>query len=155
MRVLALVIATACGIGLIPFAPGTFGSLPGLALGRLARDLGGPPGELVAIGAVMLAGIWAAGLAERHFGRSDPGAVVIDEVAGMMITMALLPLSVTGLVVAFLVFRACDIVKPFPASRAERLPGGIGVVMDDVVAGLWAHVIMRALAWIAPRWLLT
>ncbi len=154
MRTLALAIGTACGIGLIPIAPGTFGSLPGLALGWWARHLAGAPGEIVAIGIVLLAGVWSAGVAERHFGRDDPGPVVIDEIAGMMITMATLPLGGTGLVVAFLVFRVCDIVKPFPAGHAERLHGGIGVMMDDVIAGVWAHVIMRALVWIVPAWLL-
>ena len=151
----ALAIATACGIGLIPFAPGTFGSVPGLLIGVLARRLGGGGGELAAIAALTLAGIWASGVAERHYGRNDPGMVVIDEVAGMMVTIALLPLSPIGLVVAFLVFRACDIVKPYPADRFERLPGGLGVMGDDLMAGLWAHVIVRTLAWLLPHWMLT
>jgi phosphatidylglycerophosphatase A len=154
MRRLALGIATAGGVGYIPFAPGTFGSLPGLALGLFARWLGGPAGELASIAVLFAAGIWASHASESHFGRSDPGPVVIDEVVGMMLTIALVPLGGVGLLVAFLVFRACDIVKPFPANRCERLPGGLGVMMDDVMAGVWAHVAVRALVWVVPQWML-
>lgn len=146
----AIFVATCGFIGYIPFAPGTFGSLPGLALavllGSTAPWWAGP----AAIAALTALGVWAATAAERHFGHIDPGPVVIDEVVGMMITVAGLPLGWAGLAVAFVVFRACDVVKPFPARQCERLPGGLGVMMDDVMAGVWAHLVVRVLLWVFP-----
>jgi phosphatidylglycerophosphatase A len=151
---LPVLVATVAGIGLVPFAPGTFGSIPGLVLAIALRQAAAPwwieAGTLVVL---FVAGVWAAHAAETHFGRIDPGPVVIDEVVGMMITTLFLPLSWTGWLVAFVVFRACDVVKPFPAGRAERLPGGFGVMCDDVLAGVWGYAIMRALLWAFPTWL--
>jgi phosphatidylglycerophosphatase A len=151
---LPVLVASAGGIGFVPFAPGTFGSIPGVALAIAIRAAGAPwwaEGVLVLL--LFIAGVWAATAAETHFGRIDPGPIVIDEVVGMMITTLFLPLSWTGWVVGFLVFRACDIVKPFPAGRAERLPGGYGVMSDDVLAGVWGYAIMRGLLWAFPQWM--
>ena len=150
---LPVLVASAGGIGFIPFAPGTFGSIPGLALALALRSAGPWWAEGVAVVLLIAAGVWAATAAETYFGRIDPGPVVIDEVVGMMITTLFLPLSWTGWLVGFLVFRACDIVKPFPAGRAERLPGGLGVMADDVLAGVWGYLIMRALLWAFPQWM--
>ena len=151
---LPVLVATVAGIGFIPFAPGTFGSLPGLAIAIGLRALGAPWwAEGAALVLVFGAGVWAATAAETHFGRIDPGPIVIDEVAGMLMTTLFLPLSWTGWLVAFVVFRACDVVKPFPAGRAERLPGGLGVMSDDVLAGVWGYAIMRGLLWAFPGWL--
>jgi phosphatidylglycerophosphatase A len=154
MTRLAVLLATSFGIGYIPFAPGTFGSIPGLAATWLARRGGGWWLEAAVMAVLFAVGGWAATRAEVHFGRIDPGPVVIDEVVGMMVTTAFLTLSAWGLVVAFLVFRACDIVKPFPARQCERLPGGLGVMTDDLMAGLWGHAIMRGLVWLFPQVLL-
>jgi phosphatidylglycerophosphatase A len=154
MSRIAVVIATCVFIGYIPFAPGTFGSIPGLALGAILQRSAPGWALWAAIAALTLIGIWAATAAERHFGHKDPGPVVIDEVVGMMITMGGLPLGPAGLFVAFVVFRACDVIKPFPARQMERLPHGVGVMMDDVLAGVWGYVIMRALVWAFPTWLL-
>jgi phosphatidylglycerophosphatase A len=150
---LPIVVATAAGIGFVPFAPGTFGSIPGLVLALAARAFG--PWWLEGLFVVVLfaAGVWAAQAAETHFGRIDPGPVVIDEVVGMLITTLFLPLSWAGWLVGFLVFRVCDVIKPFPAGRAERLPGGFGVMCDDVLAGVWGYAIMRGLLWAFPQWL--
>ena len=76
---------------------------------------------------------------------------MIDEVVGMLITTLFLPLSAVGWIVGFAVFRVCDVIKPFPAGRAEGLPGGWGVMSDDVLAGLWGYAIMRGLLWMFPR----
>lgn len=152
MRGLALVVATAAYSGHVPVAPGTAGSLVGLAVFALVRALGGPAIEVVTIIALVAAGIWAASEAERHFGRSDPGAIVIDEVAGMLVTLCWLPVSWGGALIGFLAFRAFDIVKPFPARAAERLPRGWGVMADDIVAGVYAHIVLRLLAWAVPVW---
>ena len=152
MRRLALVVATAAYSGHVPVAPGTAGSLVGLAVFALVRALGGPAIEVVTIIALVAAGIWAASEAERHFGRSDPGAIVIDEVAGMLVTLCWLPVSWGGALIGFLAFRAFDIVKPFPSRAAERLPRGWGVMADDLVAGVYAHIVLRLLAWAVPVW---
>jgi phosphatidylglycerophosphatase A len=151
---LPVLVATVAGIGYVPFAPGTFGSIPGLAIAIGLRALGAPWwAEGAALVLLFAAGVWAATAAETHFGRIDPGPIVIDEVVGMLMTTLFLPLSWTGWLVAFVVFRACDVVKPFPAGRAERLPGGIGVMSDDVLAGVWGYAIMRGLLWAFPGWL--
>jgi phosphatidylglycerophosphatase A len=151
---LPVLVASAGGIGFVPFAPGTFGSIPGVALAIGIRAAGASWwAEGIVVALLFAAGVWAATSAETYFGRIDPGPVVIDEVVGMMITTLFLPLSWTGWVVGFLVFRACDVVKPFPAGRAERLPGGLGVMCDDVLAGVWGYVIMRGLLWAFPQWM--
>lgn len=155
MRRLALVVATAAYSGYIPVAPGTAGSVVGLIVFALVRALGGPTIELLTIVVVATIGIWAASEAERHYGRSDPGAIVIDEVAGMLVTLCWLPVSWVGAVIGFLAFRAFDIVKPFPGRAAERLPRGWGVMADDIIAGVYAHLALRLLAWAAPALVLT
>jgi phosphatidylglycerophosphatase A len=151
---LALLVATVLGIGRVPFAPGTFGSLPGIAVTLLARASGPWWLEGAIIVLLFAVGVWAATLAERHLGGIDPGPVVIDEVVGMMITVLFLPLSPAGLAAGFVVFRVCDVLKPFPAGRFEQFPGGLGVMSDDVMAGVWGYAIMRGLIWLAPAWML-
>jgi len=139
---LALAIATSLGVGYIPFAPGTFGSLAGLALWAVVPAA--PLAQLAAIAAVSMAGTWSATVAEAHFERTDPGQVVIDEVLGMLITLFMNPVGWVGAGAAFLLFRASDIVKPYPANRLERLHGGLGVMADDAMAGVYANLVLRA-----------
>ena len=138
---LALAIAT-WGVGYIPVAPGTFGSLVGLGLFLL---LGSLVPQLIAIAAITWAGIWAASRTERILRLKDPGKVVVDEVAGQMISM--LPLSLlavgpvkSGVIISFILFRLFDIFKPYPARRFERLRSGLGIMADDLVAGFYAAV---------------
>lgn len=154
MNRLAVSIATCAGIGLVPFAPGTFGSIPGLLLVGLLRWLGLPWIELAVIVLVAVVGVWAASAAERHFALVDPGPVVIDEVLGMLVTVAFMPISLSGALIGFVVFRVCDVIKPFPARSMEKLPGGLGVMADDFMAGLWGLAIMHGLAWALPQWVL-
>jgi len=143
MRFVALALATSAGVGYIPFAPGTFGSLAGLLLWWLVPSNGLFQLALMAI--LFVAGSWSGSVAERHFGSTDPGPVVIDEVLGMLITLFLNPVTWGGAVLGFLLFRLSDIVKPFPANRLEQLHGGIGVMADDVMAAIYANLALRAI----------
>jgi phosphatidylglycerophosphatase A len=110
--------------------------------------------EAAVILIVFLVGVWAATRAEEHFGLIDPGPVVIDEVLGMLVTLAFVPVGLTGAIVGFVAFRVCDVIKPPPAKQMERFPGGWGVMSDDFMAGIWALVIVRLLVWIFPAWML-
>jgi phosphatidylglycerophosphatase A len=154
MQRLGLFIATCGYVGYAPVAPGTFGSAAGLLVFYALRAVGSWWIELAAIALVFAIGVWSATLAERHFNGTDPGPVVIDEVLGMLVTLALLPVTFTGAVVGFLVFRVLDVIKPWPSAGFERLPGGLGVMADDGMAAVYAHLIMRGLLLIAPAgWL--
>lgn len=153
MSRLAVLIGTFGYVGFFPIAPGTAGSLAALALYALVRGMASPAGELAVIAAVFVVGVWAAGGTERALARRDPGPVVIDEVLGMLITLAWMPWSLTGVAAGFLLFRVFDVIKPFPAGRLERLPGGLGIMADDAMAGVYAHLVLRAGVWLAPGWL--
>lgn len=138
----ALLIATVAGVGYAPVAPGTVASaLTVVVLGLVAP----PPGPLLLfVIVVIVVGTWAAHDAERSLGGKDPGAIVIDEVAGMALSVLTLPLTPLVLLAGFLLFRVFDIVKPYPANALQRLRGGVGVMLDDLVAGLYALVLFVA-----------
>jgi len=140
---LALAIATTFGVGYVPVAPGTFGSAAGLALWLVL------PASLwvhaATIAALFAMGSIAGNVAERHFGRTDPRQIVIDEVMGMLITLFLNPVGWLGAFLGFLLFRATDVIKPYPANRLERLPGGVGVMADDAMAAIYANLALRVL----------
>jgi phosphatidylglycerophosphatase A len=159
---LALAIAT-CGVGYLPLAPGTWGSMLAVALYFLIRvvvyspltsDIDRLPTywtfvfvELVTIAVVTIAGIWAASRVERGSGVKDPGKVVIDEVAGQLIALLPVPLTVDHpwplwFIPAFLLFRLFDIVKPYPARKLESLHGGLGIMADDLIAGVYAAIVV-------------
>lgn len=146
-------IATFGYAGYFPIAPGTAGSAAALWLYALVRWLAAPAAELAIIAAVLVIGVWAAHGVERALNLKDPGIVVIDEVLGMLMTLAFMPLSLWGILAAFLVFRVLDVIKPFPARRLEHLPGGFGIMADDAMAGVYGHLLMRIgiAAW--PQWL--
>lgn len=143
MNRLAVMVATVAGVGYAPVAPGTFGSAAGLIVWWLLPASAGV--QAAAIVAIFVVGTLAATRAERHFGRADPGAVVIDEVLGMLVTLFLNPVGLGGALLGFLLFRLFDIVKPFPARRFERLPEGLGVMADDGMAGVYANLALRVL----------
>lgn len=153
MTRLAIFASTAGYLGYFPIAPGTVGSAAGLAVYALLRFVGSPAAEAVTLVAIALVGVWAGGIAEQHFGAVDPGPVVIDEVFGMLVTLAFLPAGSSAALLGFLLFRLMDIVKPFPSGRLERLPGGWGVMADDGCAALYAHVALRGAMWLAPGWI--
>ena len=150
MRRLALFISTCGYVGYVPFAPGTFGSAAGLAVFYAVRSTGSTLVELLAIVLLFAVGIWSGTAAEHHFGGVDPGPIVLDEVVGMLITLALLPVSPMGAFVGFVVFRVLDVIKPFPSAQFEKLPGGLGVMADDGMAAIYGNIVMRALMAIAP-----
>ena len=150
MRAVGVFVATGGYAGYAPVAPGTAGSLVGLGVYALVRRYGGPGLEAIVLSAVGVLGVWSATAGERHFGKTDPGHVVIDEVAGMLLTLLWLPVTWLGALVGFLAFRVFDIGKPFPAGSAERLPRGWGVMADDLVAGVYAHLVVQVMAWAMP-----
>ena len=151
MTKLAVAIATTGGLGYAPIAPGTFGSLAGVLLWWLLPAT--PLAQAVAIAVVFAIGTWSASVAERHFGRTDPGPVVIDEVLGMLVTFFMNPVTGSGAVLAFLLFRAADIVKPYPANRLERLHGGLGIMADDGMAGVYANLALRVAIYFSGHYL--
>ena len=149
----AIFSATVAHCGYFPVAPGTVGSAAGLVVFALVRWSRCSVVELVAIVGVSTLGVWASTIAEQHFKTVDPKPVVIDELAGMLVTLALLPVGWVGALVGFVLFRALDIIKPFPADYLERLPGGWGIMADDLAAGLYAHAGLRALSWLVQEWI--
>jgi phosphatidylglycerophosphatase A len=154
MRRLGLFIATCGYVGYAPVAPGTFGSAAGLVAFYLVRSTGSYTVEAAAIVALFLVGIWSGTEAEHHFGGVDPAPVVMDEVVGMLITLAFIPVNWVGALVGFLIFRILDVFKPWPAAGMEKLPGGLGVMADDGMAAIYGNLAMRALVWALPAgWL--
>lgn len=142
-------VATGLGSGYSPFAPGTAGSAVGVLLfWPLARAPW--PVQVGALLALSLAGVAAASEVARRVGKKDPGLVTVDEVAGMWATLLFLPFTPATALVGFLLFRLMDIVKPWPARQLEALPGGWGIVADDLAAGLYAHLALRAVLVAVP-----
>lgn len=139
----ALIVATAGGVGFAPVAPGTIAS----AGTAVALWLAAPtfPALVALCVAASLVGAWAAGRTERRLGTKDPGAIVIDEVAGMTLTVVVAGTGAAALIVGFLLFRLFDVVKPFPAGVSQRLRGGVGVVADDLIAGAYGLVVLAGL----------
>lgn len=138
MRKLVLFAATGAGSGYLPLAPGTAGSLVGVLLYVPLCRLPAA-GYLVALAAFTALGIFAAGRAERWLGRHDDPRITIDEVAGQLLSLALLPARLEVVAVGFALFRLFDVWKPPPVRAAEALSGGSGVMADDLVAGLYAN----------------
>ncbi|MEK6815427.1 MAG: phosphatidylglycerophosphatase A [Nitrospirota bacterium] len=144
MRGPILFLATGAYAGYVPIAPGTAGSLVGLAVYAAAGRHLSAEGLLLVIGVLFLIGSWAAHRAEAYFAEKDPGAIVIDEVAGMLVSLWALPIGPAGWAAGFFLFRAFDIVKPFPIRTLERrIPGGVGVMFDDILAGVYANLSLR------------
>jgi len=145
---LALAIST-FGVGYLPLMPGTWGSLVavGIFLGftQLVKGNALVALVLVSIVVVTFVGIWAASRTEALSGRKDPGKIVVDEVAGQLISLFPLTLfvhwSIVAVIISFILFRFFDIVKPYPARRLEALKGGLGVMCDDLIAGVYAAAI--------------
>lgn len=146
----AFAIALWFGCGLSPIAPGTVGTLGALPVYLAVRG-GGPIAILAVAALATVVGIWAAGVVARSRATADPQIVVVDEVAGVLVALAAAPPTWAGVTLAVLLFRLFDITKPFPARAAERLHGGLGIVLDDVVAGIYAALVVLALR--ASGWL--
>jgi phosphatidylglycerophosphatase A len=141
----AVLIATWFGCGYFPVGPGTAGSLAALLLAMAAHWWLGWNAPLFALMAVLFTvpGIWAAGVTEARAGREDPGTVVVDEVVGQWLTLAgATTLNWKSWLAAFALFRLFDIVKPYPARRLEALHGGVGIIADDLMAGVYAALVL-------------
>lgn len=147
---LALAVATCFGVGRAPIAPGTAGSVPGVLLAYGLASAAGPWAVAAGLVAVAAVGTWAADVASRVLGHSDPRPVVVDEVAGQMLTLLFLPPTWQVLVLGFLLFRVFDILKPFPVGALERLPGGAGIMADDLAAGIYGNLLLQAAVHFAP-----
>jgi len=136
-------IATGLGAGHSPIAPGTAGTLVAIPLAPLVAAITSPFAQILVLGLLITCAIWAADEYSHSIGVKDPGAVVCDEIVGYLVTMAFLPIGWGSLLAAFLWFRVFDILKPPPARQLERLAGGYGIVLDDVMAGLYANLAVR------------
>ena len=144
MTSLGVGIATVGGVGWFPIAPGTAGSAVGVVIYLLTRGWSAPAQVAVLLG-VTVVGVWAAGVAESEFKKEDPGPVVIDEVAGQLLTLLLTGVGWKGAIAGFFIFRLFDIVKPFPARQLERLHGGFGIMADDLMAAVYGLGLMMLL----------
>ena len=146
MRV-ATLLSTFFGVGYARIAPGTVASAVALPFAwLLSRKLG--PAELAAASvAVYLMGVWATDIYAGRIGKDDPSECVIDEVAGQWLACAAAPLTPLGFVLAFALFRLFDISKLWPVALGERLPGGWGIMTDDMIAGFLSAIIIAALRW--------
>jgi phosphatidylglycerophosphatase A len=156
---LAVVIATGLGVGFAPFAPGTFGSLLGVAIfyGLMAAFRTNPhllQNSLLTLGAILTAlGIWAASRVEKILDKKDAGQIVIDEVCGQLVSFAFVAVYLTNtdahplwmLATGFVLFRLFDIFKPYPIRRLEALGSGLGVMADDMLAGIYAAIVLSLL----------
>ncbi len=152
-------LAFGFGTGLAPRAPGTFGTLPGIGvawlLGLVAAALALPSGVIVLSALVVLipVGIWLCGAASRRLGAHDHGGIVFDEIVGVLIPFLLLPLSPLNLLWAFVWFRVFDVLKPWPIRWLDRhVSGGVGIMIDDLLAGVFALVVMGLMGWGFPDW---
>lgn len=153
MTRLAVFLATAGYAGYFPIAPGTVGTAVGLLIYAFVAWMDCWQLEAGLIVGIFVVGVWAATTAERYFGGIDPGPVVIDEIVGMLITVAFIPVGWSGALIGFILFRIFDVFKPFPAGRLESLHGGFGVMADDAMAAIYANLVMRLLWAYAPGWI--
>ena len=143
MNELFMAIATGCFVGKLPKAPGTWGSLAAFVPWFFIRGLSLPL-YLTIVAALFLVGFFAAGAAEKIMDQPDPGCIVIDEIVGMLITLTLAPAHPAAWLLAFILFRLFDILKPFPVSWLDRhIHGGMGIMLDDVMAGIYALVCLQ------------
>lgn len=146
----AVVIGTWFWVGRLRPAPGTWGSLAALPFAWGLLSYGGRAALLAAAVTAFISGLWAAKIFTAHAGGGDPKSVVIDEVVGQWVALIAAPLTITGFAVAFLMFRIFDIFKPWPANWADRkLKNALGIMLDDVLAGLYALVAV----FLVDRWL--
>lgn len=148
---LILLIAAWFGAGFIPFAPGTWGSLAALPFTAGAYSLGIIPSFLFLV-LITFISIWISGAASKILNSEDPSPVVIDEVAGIFVTMFLLPISWTSVIAGFTLFRFFDILKPFPVGLIDRkIKGGTGIVLDDLMAGVYANAGVRVILFVIGK----
>ena len=144
MKYFILLLATGFGVGTSPIAPGTLGTLVAILIYYFLSEISPPLYEITLIGFFFLS-VWVSENAERFFRKKDDQRIVIDEIIGFLITMLWVPKTIRFVIIGFLLFRFFDIVKPFPCRQLERVRGGLGVVLDDLAAGIYANVVLQLL----------
>jgi len=143
MQKIRKITATLFYIGYVPFAPGTVASLAALPIYYLARN--NTPLHLALAGAFLAIGFWSSQKAKAIFGEDDPPQIVIDEFASMFLVYLFIPFNVRFLVIGFVLFRLFDILKLPPLKRLERLPGGFGIMLDDIACAVYTNIILQVL----------
>jgi len=143
-KFLTRIISTFFYVGYFPLIPGTAGSLAGLAVYFLIKN--NIVVYCLTLGVLLILGFWASGRAEKLLQKKDPSCVVIDEVCGMLVSLLLVPYDIKLVIIAFFIFRLLDTLKPFPVARLERLKGSLGIMTDDLVAGIYTNIILQAVA---------
>ncbi len=151
LSILAKVFGTGLGTGYIPFASGTFGSLLAVLIYWFFPGFDSLVFFIPTILACLILGIWASSLLEQYYGH-DPSEVTIDEVVGQWIALLFLPKTLTVVSIAFISFRVFDILKIEPVNQLQKLPKGYGVMMDDVMAGIYANLTCHAILWMMARY---
>ena len=149
MTRLAVAFATVGGAGFFPVAPGTVGSAVAIGIYLLTNDWPAVWQAVLVIG-ISIGGVFAASAAAAALGRKDPGQVVIDEVAGQLVTLIFTGVTLRGAIAGFVLFRVLDVFKPWPARRLEHLPGGVGIMADDLMVGIYGNLILLALMQVYP-----
>lgn len=149
MTRLLLLLAAGFGTGFSPWAPGTAGTLAAIPVYLLFVRIPFPLHELT-VAAFLFLAVAVAGRAQAHWGNKDDQRIVIDEMAGYLVAMLWLAPTAASVALGFFLFRLFDIVKPWPIRRLERLPGGAGVVLDDILAGVYANLLHRLILWGLP-----
>lgn len=142
MNYLILFFATGFGVGFSPIVPGTMGTLIAIPIYFFLSSISTPLYELT-LATFFFFSSWIAGQAERYWGKRDDQRIVIDEIMGFLVTMLWIPTTPRFIVTGFILFRIFDILKPFPIHRLERVKSGFGVVLDDVLAGVYANIILQ------------
>ena len=153
MRRLAVFVCSFGYIGFFPIAPGTIGSAAGVLVYLAVSRVAVPHIQLMTIVALAAAGVALTRPCEEDLRCVDPGPIVIDEVMGMLVTLFMIPVGWGGILLGFLLFRALDVMKPFPARQLEKLHGGFGVMADDAMAAIYANLLLRGAQYLAPGWL--
>jgi len=149
VKQLGVAIGTVAGVGYLPIAPGTWGSAVAVILYLVTRQWAWPA-QLALLLVVTVVGIWASDVTAKALKREDPGPVVIDEVAGQLVTLFMTGAGLYGAIIGFFVFRIFDIIKPWPARQLEDLPGGVGIMADDLMAGVYGWVVVTGILWWWP-----
>ena len=144
-KTVIIFIAQGAYTGRFPVAPGTAGTVIGVLLYLWMRSIS-HTAYLVLCTIVILVGTWTAGRAEAYLGRKDPPSIVIDEIAGYLVAMFMVPQGWGFVVTGFLLFRIFDIMKPYPLKRLQNIHGGVGVMVDDIGAGVYTNLVLQAAA---------
>ncbi|MBI4445446.1 MAG: phosphatidylglycerophosphatase A [Acidobacteria bacterium] len=152
MGILVRLFVSGGGVGFLPPAPGTYGALQGVLLFIVVNKLAPSLASLLlgaAILLLLLSGVFFSTRITRTYNHRDPSSIVVDEITGQLVTLWGLPFSPAAIVSGFLLFRLFDIWKPFPVRQSERLPGGWGIFVDDLIAAVYATAATRLLLWLA------